>query len=71
MPKLRLNGNSPIFTASTEPLDLGDEDSPTNVYARTRLAENTSIPKFMLGLAEDGLAMGLAWLAVRDHSDEE
>jgi len=40
-------------------------------YARTKLAENTRIPKFMLGLAEDGLAMGLAWLAVQDHSDEE
>lgn len=35
-------------------------------YARTKLAENTKIPKFMLGLAEDGLAMGLAWMAVRD-----
>lgn len=186
MPRLRLNGNSPIFTASTDSLDLGDEGSPTNIYARaatlgfvaglrsmtplawlsrtskldpepanaaeemldsptarivtsmlasgelvgdklpmipsrlkpgpligrliigglvgmricrryhqslvvgaivgaasagvgsfagnyarTKLAENTRIPKFMLGLAEDGLAMGLAWLAVRDHSDEE
>ncbi|MEO8971640.1 MAG: DUF4126 family protein [Ktedonobacteraceae bacterium] len=35
-------------------------------FARTRLAENTKIPKFVPGLAEDGLAMGLAWLAVRD-----
>lgn len=35
-------------------------------YARTKLAENTKIPSFVPGLAEDGLAMGLAWMAVRD-----
>ncbi len=39
-------------------------------YVRTKLAENTKIPKFALGLAEDGLAMGLAWLAVRDNVDQ-
>ena len=39
-------------------------------YMRTKLAENTKIPKFVLGLTEDGLAMGLAWLAVRDTAGE-
>jgi uncharacterized membrane protein len=37
-------------------------------YMRTKLAENTNIPKFVLGLTEDGLAMGLAWLAVHDNA---
>ena len=186
MPKFRLNGHNPLFTTSTEPLDLGDADSAANVYARaatlgfvaglrsmtplawlsrtsqldpepanaaeemldsptarivtsmlasgeligdklpmipsrlkpgpltgrlligglagmricrryhqslvvgailgaasagagsfagnymrTSLAENTKIPKFVLGLAEDGLAVGLAWLAVRDSANNE
>lgn len=39
-------------------------------YARTRLTENTKISGFVLGLAEDGLAIGLAWLAVRDNTNE-
>lgn len=40
-------------------------------YARTRLAERIKVLSFVLGLAEDGLAVGLAWLAVRDNTNEE
>ena len=38
-------------------------------YARTKLSESIKIPSFVLGLAEDGLAVGLAWLAVQDSTD--
>ncbi len=35
-------------------------------YVRSKLSASTKIPDFLLGLAEDGVAVGLAWLAVRD-----
>lgn len=40
-------------------------------YVRSKLSENTKIPDFLLGLAEDGVAVGLAWLAVHDDGNDE